>query len=198
MGFGFRYCINSMLLNDRGQRFVDSEFLVGLEPRRDGRFEKTAFILDCAGEDKSHPYCQGRTDRFPVVEMLSSRSSILFDLDGDGDLDLVTNEMNDRPQVLVSDLSSKRKVRFLQVKLVGTRSNRDGLGALVKVRAGGKTWSQRHDGKSGYLAQSSMPLYFGLGDSPALEQVEVTWPSGRRQVVESGFKQNSTLIVTEQ
>ena len=54
---------------------------------------------------------------------LGSRSSALFDLDGDGDLDIVTNEFNAAPQVLASDLAQKRKIHFLQVLLNGTVSN---------------------------------------------------------------------------
>ena len=91
----------------------------------------------------------------------SSRSSVVFDLDDDGDLDIVTNEINDRPQIFISDLAQRKKIHFLKVKLVGTRSNRDGLGAIVSLTAGGRQ-TQQHDGKSGYLSLSSFPLYFGL------------------------------------
>ena len=55
----------------------------------------------------------------------SSRSSVAFDLDDDGDLDLVTNEWNDHPQVLISNLAEKRKSISLKIKLVGTASNRE-------------------------------------------------------------------------
>ena len=197
MGFGFRYALNSVLLNEAGRRFVDAEFLVGLEPRAGGRFDKIAFHLDCAGADRGHPLCKGQAGTVPVREVLSSRSSVLFDLDGDGDLDLVTNEMNDRPQVLVSNLSARRPVRYLQIRLVGTRSNRDGLGALVRVHAGGQVFTRQHDGKSGYLAQSALPLYFGLGDATRVEQIEVTWPAGGRQVLTEGLPINDTYTVTE-
>src|SRR6185436_5737200 len=105
-------------------------------------------------------------------EACSSRSSVIFDLDDDGDLDIVTNEMNDRPQVLVSNAAEKKALHWIKVKLVGSRSNREGLGAVVKVTAGGKTWQQRFDGKSGYLGQSAMPLYFGLGEATKLDLIE--------------------------
>jgi hypothetical protein len=125
-----------------------------------------------------------------------SRSSVVFDLDGDGDLDVVTNEFNSRPQVLVSDLAARRPVRWLEVELVGTRSNRDGLGARVTVTAGGLSQLALHDGKSGYLSQSSLPLYFGLGDAERVERVVVEWPSGERQVVEAPAA-NRRLTITE-
>ncbi|MGE3310885.1 MAG: CRTAC1 family protein [Limisphaerales bacterium] len=198
MGFGFRYGINSVLLNDLGKRFCPAEFVLGVEPRAGGKVQKTAFVLDCSGADRSHPYCAGQTGKVPILEALSSRSSAVVDLDNDGDLDLVTLEMNDKPQVLVSDLAARAAVRFLKVRLVGTRSNRDGLGALVKVALGnGRTLTQTHDGKLGYYAQSSAPLYFGLGRDGEVRSVVVDWPSGRHQVVSANIPRNGLLTVTE-
>jgi hypothetical protein len=121
---------------------------------------------------------------------------VILDLDDDGDLDLVTGEFNAEPQVLVSDLAERKPVQFLKVKLVGTRSNRDGLGALVRVRSGQRTIVQYHDGKSGYLSQSSLPLYFGLGDGRA-ERIEVLWPSGAQQTIERGIPANTRFEIVE-
>ena len=59
----------------------------------------------------------------------------IVDLDGDGDLDIVTNEFNAGPMVLVSNLAEKRTVRYLNVQLIGKASNRSGLGAVVRVSA---------------------------------------------------------------
>ena len=67
---------------------------------------------------------------------------------------LGTNEMNDRPMILVSDLAARRKIHFLKVRLIGTASNRDGLGATVRVVAGGRTYTHYRDGKSGYLRKA--------------------------------------------
>ena len=88
-------------------------------------------------------------------------------------------------------------MHWLGVSLVGTSSNRDGLGAAVRVSAGGRVLTQWNDGKSGYLAQSAMPLYFGLGDAATVDRVEVTWPSGRTQIVTAGLTPNTTLRLTE-
>jgi hypothetical protein len=197
MGFPFRYGVNSLLLNDGGRTFVDSEFVLGVEPRRDGRTHTAWFDLDCAGEDQAAPQCRGRTGAVTVMTPLSSRSSVLLDLEGDGDLDIVTNELNDRPMVLVSDLAQRKRVHWLQVVLAGTTSNRNGLGALVRVRAAGRVYTKSYDGKSGYLSQSALPLYFGLGDAARVESVEVAWPSGRKQAVTRGLRADSILRVTE-
>ena len=197
MGFPFRYGINTMLLNDRGAKLVDSEFLVGIEPRRGGRTHTAWFELDCDTEGKGRPECRGQTGRIRVMTPLSSRASVLLDLEGDGDLDIVTNELHDTPMVLVSDLSERKPICWLKVLLVGTASNRNGLGAIVRASAGGKVYVKQNDGKSGYLSQSVLPLYFGLGQATTVDRVEVTWPSGRKQVVTRGIRVNDTLRITE-
>jgi hypothetical protein len=71
--------------------------------------------------------------------------------------------------------------RFASLRLVGTRSNRDAIGARVWVTAGGRR--QLRDVKSGgsYLSSSDPRLHVGLGDASEVERVEVRWPSGRRQ-----------------
>jgi hypothetical protein len=98
--------------------------------------------------------------------------------------------------VLVSNLAEKKKIHFVKIKLAGTTSNRDAIGATVKVHAGGKTYTRYNDGKSGYLSQSSMPLYFGLGDTDKIDSVEVTWPSGKKQIA-NNIAANSAATITE-
>jgi hypothetical protein len=197
MNFPFRYGVNSLLLNDRGKIFRDSEFILGVEPRRGGRNHALLTELDCDSEDQDNPLCKGHKGTVKLMSALGSRSSLIFDLDADGDLDIVTNDFNSEPMVLISDLAQKKpNLRYLKVRLRGTVSNRDGIGARVQVKAGGRTLTQWNDGKSGYLSQSSMPLYFGLGDAQKIDAVEVTWPSGRKQTV-AGPKVNGQIEVVE-
>ena len=197
MCFPFRYGINSLLLNEDGKRFVDSEFVLGVEPRRDGRTHTPWFELNCDTEGGGRAACEGQTGRIMVMGTLGSRSSVLFDLDGDGDPDIVTNEFNAAPQILVSDLAQKKEIHFLQVALNGTVSNRNGLGATVKVRSGGHVYTKYNDGKTGYLSQSVLPLYFGLGDAASVERVEVQWPSGKKSELKRGIAINKALTITE-
>jgi hypothetical protein len=198
MNSPWRYGVNSLLLNNKGSGFLDSEFILGVEPRRDGRTAKPWFELDCSNADQHHRLCKDRSGHFVVWGALGSRSSVIFDLDGDGDLDIVTNEFNAEPMVLISDLSAKRDIRFLKVRLTGSQSNRDGLGATIAVKAGGQTYTKVHDGQSGYLSQSLYPLYFGLGDATTVEQIEVRWPSGQIQTVPGPLEVNTLIEVREQ
>jgi hypothetical protein len=196
MNFPFRYGINSLLLNDRGKIFRDSEFILGVEPRRGGRTHSFLTVMDCDGADKPKTPCAGRTGKVRIMSTLGTRSSAILDLDGDGDLDIVTNDFNSEPMVLISNLTEKKPIHWLKVKLRGTTSNRDALGARVRVKAGSQTWTQWNDGSSGYLSHSVMPLYFGLGDAKQIDSVEVTWPSGRSQTV-ARPKANTQVEVIE-
>jgi hypothetical protein len=198
MNYPLRYGTNSVLLNDRGRRFADAEFLLGVEPRRGGLVTPW-FELDCSTPaDRGHQHCAGRQGQVSVQGTAGSRGSVVLDLDADGDLDVVTGEFNAAPQVLISDLSEQTTVRFLEVALRGTESNRDGLGATVVVHAGGRSLLRYHNGKSGYLAQSSLPLYFGLGGATAVDRVEVRWPSGRTQTVAGADAPvNARIEITE-
>jgi hypothetical protein len=200
MGYPFRHGINSMLLNNRGEKFLDAEFLLGIEPRRGGRTHGFSFEADCAKPQQgwSARVCQGvGPEKIAVWGTLSSRSSVSFDLDDDGDLDLVTNDFNSEPMVLISDLSERKPIHWLKVVLQGTKSNRNGLGATVRVFAGGRTYTKYNDGKSGYLAQSALPLYFGLDTATKIERIEVEWPSGPKQFVEEDLAVNTTRRIVE-
>ncbi len=101
------------------------------------------------------------------------------DFDLDGDLDLAVTQ-NNAPAVLLRN-EQRDEGRWLEVRLIGTRSNRDGYGARVSVEAGGRRWVREHRSASSYLSRSEPVLHFGLGQVEGVERVEVTWPSGRRE-----------------
>jgi len=69
-------------------------------------------------------------------------------------------------------------------RLRGTRSNRDAIGAVVKVHVGGQVMVRQVNPAAGYLCQSSKTVHFGLGDHTKIDKVEVVWPSGTVQVVQ--------------
>jgi hypothetical protein len=197
MNYPERYMVNSIKLNDRGKRFADAEFVVGVEPRKGGVVTPW-FLLDASGKDKDHRDAAGATGLVGIWGARGTRSSAIFDIDGDGDLDIVTNEFGTVPMVLVSNLTEKTRVRYLEVRLIGTASNRSAIGAVVKVRAGGSTYTKMMDGNSGYLSHSVYPLYFGLGSAESVDAIEVAWPSGKTQSVPQPIKINSRIEIREQ
>jgi hypothetical protein len=186
------------LLNNGGEEFLDSEYILGVEPRSGEEIYQPWFELDCSGKDKRHPECEGRSGHVVARGALGTRSSVIFDLDDDGDLDIVTNDFNSKPMVLISNLSDKKAIDYLKVKLIGGASNRSGLGARVVVRAGSKSYTKVQDGQSGYLSQSDYPLYFGLGDAERVDRIEVDWPSGKKQVVPGPIQVNKLIEVKEE
>jgi hypothetical protein len=213
MNYPFRYGINSLLLNEHGHRFLPSEFVVGVEPRPAGATQQVWFTLACEGADRGNPLCTCRhspamiiecrpagAGRVEVTGALGSRSAVVLDLDGDGDLDIVTNEFNAGPQVLISDLAQQGGARFLKVRLRGTGSNRSGLGARVTVTLpDDRRIVKINDGKSGYLSQSDLPLYFGLAGAEQVRRIEVRWPSGRQQqLIAPQSDSGGTIEIVEQ
>lgn len=111
----------------------------------------------------------------PIV----GRGSAYADLDGDGDLDVLLLQAAGPPLLLRNDQALERNwVRF---RLRGTRSNRDAIGAWIKVTAGNhQQWRQVMPTRS-YLSQSELPVTFGLNTADRLDEVEILWPTGRRQ-----------------
>jgi enediyne biosynthesis protein E4 len=101
------------------------------------------------------------------------------DFDRDGDLDLLITTNNGPAYLYRNDLTVKnRSVRF---HLLGTKSNRDGIGASVKVFSEGKVQSRLVKGGSSYLSQSELPVTFGLGKRDGIDRVVIEWPSGRTE-----------------
>lgn len=196
MSYPYRYAINSVLLNDQGKRFVDSEFVLGVEPRAKGTAQRWMQI-DCDGADAENELCEDRGGLWQVWAATGSRSSVIFDLENDGDLDIVTNDFGGTPMVMVSDLDQKESLNYLKIKLVGKRSNRDGLGAICRVESDQFQQTMAHDGKSGYLSQSRMPLYVGLGQSDHADRIIITWPSGHEQVLEGPISSGQTVTIVE-
>ena len=198
MNYPLRYGVNTVLLNDRGRGFLDSEFVLGVEPRRDGRTTQPWFALDCDEADREHKHCEDQEGKLLVYAALGTRSSALFDVEGDGDLDIVTNEFNGVPQVLLSDLSQRwAGLRYVEIVLVGKTSNRDGVGAVVAVEAGDQVYTQVQDGQSGYLSQSACGLYFGLGKAAEVNRLTVRWPSGQVQILDGPIQTNQRLTLAE-
>ena len=148
--------------------------------------------------DRYHELAVEREGNARVFGAIGSRSAVIFDLDLDGDLDIVTNDFHSEPMVLVSNLSERQPGRtFLAIRLKGSTSNRDGLGSVVRLRIGNRWQTQVCDGISGYLSQSSLPLYFGLHESPHVDELRIQWPSGIEQILSGPIAANQLVTVEE-
>ena len=126
----------------------------------------------------------------PIV----ARGAAYADFDHDGDLDVLLTT-NQGPAYLFRNDGGNRN-HWLRVRTVGTKSNRDGIGAVVRVTtAGGTQWSTVHSGSS-YCSQSELIQTFGLGHETAVKSVEIDWPSGLKQKL-GPEPANQTITVEE-
>lgn len=111
------------------------------------------------------------------------RGSAYADIDHDGDLDVVMTQIGGSPVLLRNDQALKH--HWVRFKLVGVKSNRDGIGAWVRIKAGGRTLSRQVMPTKGYLSQSELPVTFGLGQATRVDEAVVIWPGGREQKIEA-------------
>jgi hypothetical protein len=125
-----------------------------------GQFEK---ISDSLGPDFMRP--------------IAGRGIATADYDNDGDVDMAINNRGDYPELLQNDGGNLN--HWLEVLLIGTRSNRDGIGASLKLTSEGFVHVEQSKGGMSYMSASDPRIFFGLGRRAKIESLEITWPSGQ-------------------
>jgi len=106
----------------------------------------------------------------------AGRGCAVADFDNDGDLDVAVSNSGSYPQLLRNDGGNANN--WLEVMLVGVKSNRDGVGAALKLTSEGFTQYQQRKGGMGYMSAQDPRIHFGLGQRKTIESLEITWPSG--------------------
>ncbi len=159
MGYPFAYWPNALMMNNGDRTFTNRATTLGIEPPRGGIYQ----------DEKIGGQRAAR----------SSRCAVVCDFAGDGRLDLIVNNFNDRPYYFRNEFPRQNYITF---RLTGTRSNRDAIGALVWVYlAGGGVMVRQVQAAGGYLSHGSRTLHFGLGSHTEIERVEIQWPRGTRE-----------------
>jgi enediyne biosynthesis protein E4 len=146
------------------------------------------------GEPAFVPVPAARTGH-DLIQPIVGRGSAYADIDGDGDLDVVMTQISGPPILLRND--QKLNHHWIRLKLVGAKSNRDAIGAWIKLATRDNVvWRQVMPTRS-YLSQSELPVTVGLGASDRITGLTITWPSGRTQKVESPAV-DQTVMITEE
>ena len=126
----------------------------------------------------------------------NSNGSAYADLDNDGDLDMIVNNIN-QPAFMYRNESEKlKKNNYLQIKLKGKNGNTQGIGSKVSIYAKGKIQTQNQTITRGYLSAISPVLHFGLGKEPKIDSLKIIWSSGKQQTLRN-LTVNQILMLDE-
>jgi len=155
MGYPYYYWPNQLMMNNGDGTFRDRAADLGVEPPTGGIYLEERV----AGRQATR----------------SSRAAVVADFDGDGRLEIVTNNFNDRPYYFANRLPRRN---YVELRLTGTHSNRDAIGAVVRLWVGKTVMVRQVNPAGGYLSQSSRVVHFGLGDHTKVDRIEIRWPRG--------------------
>jgi len=155
------------------------------------RFAEPPHLFRNLGNGKFTEVTQRMGEEFARSRV--ARGAAYADIDNDGDLDLVVTTNGGPAQLFRNDTKDNHSLR---IKLEGTESNRDGIGAIVRVQNAAGQQSLMMRSGSSYLSQSELVLTFGLANSTKADRVEIEWPSGQRDTLQD-VPAGDTITVRE-
>ena len=126
-----------------------------------------------------------------VDNEMDGRGVGVADFDNDGRLDFYQTNA-DQPALLYHNQTASGN--WIELRLTGTKSNRDAIGARLTIRAGGQTWIREVDGGNGYAGQSTTRVHVGLGSAAKVDSVEIRWPSGAIEKVSVPVNKISSIV----
>jgi len=130
----------------------------------------------------------------PLFQPIVGRGAAYADIDGDGDLDVLLTQIAGRPLLLRNDQQLGH--HFLRIRLIGTTSNWDAIGAWIVVRLGDQTLRRQVMPTRSYLSQVELPVTIGLGERDRVDTVTILWPGGGAQSVDQ-VKMDATTVVRQ-
>ena len=156
------------------------------------QYRQPAQLFWNMGRESSGSFVPANADG-DLFKPIAGRGSAYADIDSDGDFDVVITQTGDKPVLLRNEQALKNN--WIRLKLTGTRSNHDAIGAWVHARFGGRdVWRHVMPTRS-YLSQSELPVTIGLGKSTTIDLLEVRWPGGSMQRIQA--KPGETVVVTQ-
>ena len=130
-----------------------------------------------------------------LQEPLSGRGLAIADLWNDGRIEAVINNLSDRPMLLVNE--ARNANHWLALRLIGTQSNRDGIGARVTLRGEKRIWVDEVRSGSSYNSSSSLVLHLGLGTEQHMKNIEVHWPNGETENFDAPAAADQLITLNE-
>lgn len=139
---------------------------------------------------------QNLSQAWGIAQNANSNGAAYSDLDNDGDLDLVVNNINLPAFIYQNEADKKLKHHYLKIKLEGEGQNKLGLGAKVTIYQGDKIQYLEQMPTRGYQSSVSPVLHFGLGENATIDKVQITWLSGKTEVIQQP-KADQLLVLSE-
>jgi hypothetical protein len=132
--------------------------------------------------------------RYSSLSPRVGRGAAFGDVDNDGDIDVLVSNSGQEPTLLINQVGQKK--HWLLLKLVGTKSNRDAVGAKIVITTDGSSQTNQINGGGSYLSASDLRVHFGLGNSEVIQTLKIRWPSGATDEFQD-VQANQILLIKE-